>query len=298
MKWFYVWFGLCSVGCFHTVAASSPIEQIVGRVVRIDGDPTDARMFRQGQSTELKTGTFVLYGDRLAAGIRATVFVNTRTRRLIIGGDFSPEWRAPAATEASAPSVSAFLQTLFEGLTDRTSTSESAYLLSRGPQHCPTPDARPLRLEPLGRLRNMEQRLGADIQTITIGWRPLTTRQDVRLRLLGDDGMPLVESHACSQGHMSVEVPVGVLHAGDRLRLEISAGTADPLIYRVTVIAMADLPLPPEPIAPAWAEAAWRVASGPGDLVLDSISRIEMAPSDALGAEIILEAIWADTAFQ
>jgi hypothetical protein len=287
---------LCPAPVWATPQTSCPIELLVGKVERIDGDPADIHLFRGGHEVAMTPNACIIYGDRLQAGIRATVYIITAEGRRHVGGDFDPEWDVPAPRGTISPSASAYLGSLFGGLTKKT-PAQGAYIISRGPENCPPPATDPPPLEVLDRLSDRTQMIGADLGTIVVAWRPSTPPHDVHLRLIGADGTTIVEGHSCLDAHVALPLGAGRLRPDDHLTLDIVDALGETMRYSLVVIRPAELTQAPVPMPEEWLNAAWRLATEPPDVRLDAISRIEMAPEDALGARLILQAVWADQPF-
>lgn len=113
----------------------------------------------------------------------------------------------------------------------------------------------------------------------------------------GKDGGVIARAESCAGGHVALPLRPGDLHPGDVLTLEIVGGRGERLDYELTVVQPKDLPAPPGPLSSEWLIAAWRLAAGPPEFRLDSIARLQTAPSDALAARKISEAVWLNSRF-
>jgi hypothetical protein len=274
-----------------------PIELVVGQLRQIDGDSQAVKVERGGQSIAVTVPMCLLHGDRLEAGIRSTVTVDTATGPRHYGGDFDPEWDVPPAHEQ----ISSDLSTLFAGLFGtviRPSQTRSTFATSRGQAACAqTTATADGPLAALGRLEEPQQLIGADLQGLVAAWRPQSDARDVQARLLDNDGRLVAEGDSCSEAPIFLPLPANFLHPGTHLTLSIADGHGGALSYRLRVVDAAQLPQPAGGVSVPWLAAAWRLAAGPADTHLDAIARLAAGPGDSLGLQRILDAVWSDAPF-
>ena len=121
--------------------------------------------------------------------------------------------------------------------------------------------------------------------------------RSVQATLRGNEGNAIAHAETCSSAHVALPLPAGVAHPNDVLTLEITDGSRGKLTYELIVVEPKDLPLPPAATQSQWLIAAWRLAAGPPDTRLDSIARLQTAPSDSLAAQAISEAVFSDAKF-
>jgi hypothetical protein len=276
------------------VRSDCPFEQMVGRVEQITGDAMGAQILRTGHPIAVTEHACILYGDQVTAGLGTTLVIDTAVGQQHVGGIYDSVWTVPPAREQATQSASALLTTIFHGLLEpsRRLTTTTA---SRGPAAC-RDTGHPPPLATLDRLVETEQRIGADLRGIAVGWHPLAAPADVRARLLGVNGA-LVAAVACGDAPIILPLAAGMLRPGGHLLLEVSDGTGTNVSYRLTVLDPGRLPAPPLRFPEDWQTAAWRLASGPPNTRLDSISRLVFAPREAFGARLILDAVWAEGPF-
>jgi hypothetical protein len=282
--------------CAWAAGPTCPIERVVGQVQWISGDQRAVHLHRDGQEVPITSHACLLYGDKLEAGLNATVLIDTTKGLRHVGGNWDPEWQAPRAQGLTSPNVSAVLNTLFQGLMSR-AQHQSAYAVSRGSDVCPPPQSSPPPLIPLDRLHQMNQQVGADLRVIVAAWTPEPGIHDVRARLHTVDGLTVIQDHTCFDTHIVLPLPTGALHPGDRIALELTDDPGGLLRYHLLVVEPSELPQPPLEFEEEWQLGAWRIAAGPPKSYLDAIARLQMAPPDALGARRILEAVWTGAPF-
>jgi hypothetical protein len=280
-------------------SASCPIEQVVGQIQRIEGDQRVVHIHRNNREIPLTPRACILYCDVLEAGIDAEVTIDTAKGTRHVGGSFEPKWEAPGARSKAAPNVSVFLSTLFNELMSPT-RRQTIFMWSRGgvdPSECAPSGVSGLPLLPLRRLQGADQIVGADLRYIVAAWMPSLEPRDVQARFLGADGIPIVQSHTCLDAHLVMPLPMGRLHPGDHLALEITDGQGESMRYNIIVVEPTTLPQPTVKLQEEWLLAAWRLAVAAPGTHLDAIARLQTAPPESLGAQLILRAVWTDTPF-
>jgi hypothetical protein len=274
-----------------------PIEQVVGQIQLIKGDRRVVHLHRNGQEVLLTSEHMcLLYGDKLKADLQATVIIDTAKGPLHIGGNYNSEWEAPEPRGMASPNVSVALNTLFHSLFGP-AQHQSAYATARGSDACPPPQHALPPLAPLNRLRQMDQQIGADLRILVAAWTPSREPRDVQARLLGADGLSVVEDRTCLETHVVLPLRAGLLHPGNRLALELTDNYGGLLRYNLFVVEPNKLPQPPFQFQDDWELGAWRIAAAPQESHLDAIARLQTAPGDALGAQRILEAVWMSAPF-
>ena len=269
-------------------------------VGRIDGDPKAAKIVRKGGRVETQIdGACINGGDRLEAGPGVVVDLHTGKGERHVGGPYDPAFEAPVdPVDRGSPSVSAsvsdYMTKLFPGLFTHVGSPVAA--VGRESKRCSPADEPPQPLAPLSRLQQSHQKIGSDLTTIVAAWRPASGPHSVHVVVSDPGGRPIAEAQTCRNAHVALSPLQGRLHPGDRLTLVI-AGTGDKILYELSVVDPKDLPVPPVALSAPWLEAAWRLAAGPPDVQLDSLSRLQSAPADALGPRSLSEAIWSDSKF-
>jgi hypothetical protein len=250
------------------------------------GDPADEHA---------KSDTCIDYGDRLEAGPEAVVTIETTKGKRHIGGSYDPVFQAPEASEAVSPGAMSYVASLYHNLFSR--SSPTVYATGRGLEDCQQAEEEALPLVPLDRLGQTHQEIGADLKEIVAAWKPSAAPHSVQATLRGRDGNAIARADSCGSAHVTLPLRPGDLHPNDALRLEIVDRRGERLDYDLIVVEAKDLPVPPGPLPSEWLIAAWRLAAGPPETRLDSIARLQTAPSDALAARSISEAIWLDSKF-
>jgi hypothetical protein len=277
-----------------------PIARVVARVQSVAGDAQKAEIKRAptGAIVPAAAGACILYGDRLEAGPEAVVTLETTNGVRHVGGQYDPVFDAPEAVEAVAPGVAsyvgAFYRNLFAGTVMTAAATGRASLLDATDKCVPAEEA-PSPLDPLDRLGETRQRIGADLAKIVAAWKPSGQPHSVRAILHGKEGRVISQAETCSSGHVALPLRPGDIHPNDMLTLEVVDGHGGRLAYELIVVEPKDLPLPPAAIPSQWLVAAWRLAAGPPDTRLDSLARLQTAPPDALAAQAISEAVWNDS---
>src|ERR1700728_1995815 len=198
-----------------------PIEQVVGQIHKIVGDPGVIHLHRDGQEIPATPDGCILYGDRLVVGMKATVTIDTAKGPVLVGDDSVQDWQVPAAHGAASPSISAFLDTLFHGVISE-ARPHTDYLMSRGLEQCLPSSSSASPLLPLERLRQTRQQIGADLPVLAAAWAPSGDRRDVEVRLISSDGKIIANEHTCQESHLFLPLPTGELHVGDHLTLEVT----------------------------------------------------------------------------
>ena len=281
-----------------------PIARVVARVQSVAGDAEKAEIKRAPNADVVPAtpGACVLYGDRLEAGPEAVVTIETTNGVRHVGGQYDPVFEAPEAVEAVSPGVAsyvgAFYRSLFTGSVLTAYATGRASLLDatgEAPDKCIPAQEAASPLAPLDRLAETRQRIGADLAKLVAAWKPSGQPHSVRAVLQRKDGRVIGQAETCSTGHVALPLRPGDIHPNETLTLEIVDGQGGRLTYELIVVEPKDLPLPPADIQSQWLVAAWRLAAGPPDTRLDSIARLQTAPSDSLAAQAISEAVWNDS---
>lgn len=294
---------------------SCPIDQVVAIVGSVSGDvlnthikPAHAPAGKDAKGTKIEEkgaveydddhaspGRCIRYGDRLEVGPDAVVTIETTKGKRHIGGSYDAVFQAPEASEAVSPGAVSYLASLYHNLFSNSGLT--VYATGRALEDCQQAKDEALPLAPLDRLSETHQQIGADLREIVAAWKPSVQPQSVQATLHGKDGNVIARAESCAGGHVALPLRPGDLHPDDPLTLEIVDGRGDRLDYELTVVQPKDLPVPPSPLSSEWLIAAWRLAAGPPEFRLDSIARLQTAPSDALAARKISEAVWLDSKF-
>lgn len=286
-----------------------PIEQVVAVVYSVAGDVTKTHIKRahhDGEQVErtdtrepdddhARSETYICYGDRLEAGPEAVVTIETTKGNRHIGGSYDPVFQAPEASEAVSPGAVSYVASLYHNLFSRSGLT--VYATGRGLEDCQQAEQAASPLVPLDRLGLTHQEIGADLKEIVAAWKPSVQAHSVQAILRRQDGDAIARAETCGSAHVTLPLRPGDLHPNDALTLEIVDGQGRKLDYDLIVVEPKDLPVPPGPLPSQWLIAAWRLAAGPPETRLDSIARLQTAPSDALAARSISEAIWLDSKF-
>jgi hypothetical protein len=267
----------------------------VAMVLGIDGDRPAQIVRKDGKAEPATEGACINHGERLEAGVGVVVDLRTGQGERHVGGPYDPVFQAPLGpANGESPSASAYLETLFRGLLSHGGQPTPA--TGRESKRCSPANEAPQPLAPLSRLQQSHQKIGADLTTIIAAWKPSSAPHSVHVALNDPRGGLIAEAQTCRNAHVELSPLQGRLHLGDRLTLVI-ADAGDKILYELSVVDPKDLPAPPVALSVPWLDAAWRLAAGPPDVLLDSLSRLQTAPADALGARSLSDAVWSDSSF-
>lgn len=284
--------------------SACPLERLVGWVRTIDGDRQAVQLLRDGKTLPVTPDACLVYGDRVSAGIGATVIIDTANGPRRIGATSNPDWTAPQPSGAAvSPDLSAVFADLFNMLTGRAQFRNLVAVAGSSRDRtdradCVPPQDTSPRVQPLARLRATDQRIGADLRTLLVAWTPSDMPHAIHAQLLSQDGWTLYSNaETCSGSSLTISAPPVAMLPGRRLSLVLADDRGPFLRYELHVVEPAQLPQPPVSPREAWLLGAWRIAAGPADTRLDAIARLHLAPADSFGATIILNAILTDTPF-
>jgi len=309
VAWFAFAIAEISVSAWARDLASCPIEQSVGKIRKIAGDVGVVHLFRdkpgnvdamhpdsKPEQIEVPVAkdTCVWFGDTLKVGEGATLTIETTQGIRHFGGEYDPTWVVPGTQGHASVEWSELLNGLYQDVMGAPRLLASN-TMGRASDTCP-PSVSGSPLAPLDRLRVTDQQIGADLRVIVAAWAP-TEPRSVRAMLLREDRSPIVQGSTCLNSHLLLPLPLGALHPGSRLTLEISDDRNSKLRYSILVVESSTLSRPSVQVEGGWLLGAWRLAKGMPGTRLDSISRLVLASPDALGAQRILEAVWTDTQF-
>ena len=264
------------------------------RIIYIEGPTSQVKLLREGKDSSVEVGQCLFWNDHLDAGL-ASVGIKTLNGTIRIGryqdvNTFNvgppPKPYRPGNME-----IEEIIQRLYARLT-RSAKLSSPGIGRAGSGFCekrPADSAR--HLSALQRLPEGHQRIGSDLATLLLGWRPTLGREDIVVRLIRANGKDTIaEQRVCGVAHIELPIPSGRVKPGDKLIATVATQAGEVLTWSIEIVAPTSLVHPPEPVESSWMLGAWRMETGGADIQMDAVSRLASGATDYLAAQEILSA--------
>lgn len=272
------------------------LQQLAGRVARIDGPETSVILKREGRQWVVQRGTCIEFGDLLDASKVGKVVVQTASGERTFGREGEAQVWAPRDNSPDASRFWDELNRKYRDITARRTPIPAVGRGGNGSSGCAGSSGlddilrKPAAIEPLAALHGTTQRVEANLPELVAAWKPVAGSIDVELKLLGPDGRVHLRRRACSGNSVRLPWGSGAAKAGERLTLRIG----DRLEYSIETVTPGTFERPAESRARNWSYGAWLLAFGPENGRLNALGWIASDANSSSGAAAILAAVLSE----